>query len=112
MNLGHARLAQGQTTCQFYTQLTQAEEECLHSPVTVDISTHPSLLNNISDILMPSKSSISMDFSNTTFDSSTSDQNPTILSKIYPRKLKQKAEILIKDPEHQFSELTQEGKTT
>ena len=55
--------------------IPEAEEECGENQSPIDISTHPSMLDSISDISMPSRSSISADYSDTTFGSLTNNQD-------------------------------------
>ena len=55
--------------------IPKAEEECRENQSPIDISSHLSMLDSFSDISMPSRSSISADYSDTAFGSSTNNQN-------------------------------------
>ena len=55
--------------------IRQADKEILDSHSPIDISTHPSILDIVSDISMASKSSISTDFDDITFGSSVTYQD-------------------------------------
>ena len=55
--------------------IPQVEEECGENQSPIDISTHPSMLDSLSDISMPLRSIISADLSETTFGSSTNNQD-------------------------------------